>query len=148
MCCGGYVKINFHTKGIIVTAKQKSQMERKLQKLSRYVKDVEPVVCDITLADESGPEKNGIDQCVRINFLIPKERIHVEEVDDRIVRAFGFAYSALERRLRRYSKKRTNLERRDRSRLKNIIGSVGGAAMKVGGTVGRIVPRRRKKDRQ
>lgn len=139
------MKINFHTKGIIITAKQKSQMERKLQKLNRYVKDVRPVVCDITLADESGPEKSGIDQCVKINFLLPKEKFHVEEVDDRIVRAFGFAYSALERRLRRYSKKRTDLERRDRSRIKDIIGSVGGAAMKVGGTVGRIVPRRRRR---
>ena len=141
------MKINFHTKGVIVTAKQKSQMERKLQKLSRYVKDVRPVVCDITLADESGSEKNGIDQCVRINFLIPKESIHVEEVDDRIVRAFGFAYSALERRLRRYSKKKTDLERRDSSRIKNLFGSVGGAVGKVGGTVGRIVPRRRKNRR-
>ena len=141
------MKINFHTKGVIVSAKQKSQMERKLQKLSRYVRDVKPVVCDITLADESGPEKNGIDQCVRINFLIPKERIHVEEVDDRIVRAFGFAYSALERRLRRYSKKKTNLERRDSSRIKEIMGSVGGAVGAVGGTVGRIVPKRRKRER-
>ncbi len=140
-----YVKINFHTKGIIVSAKQKSQMERKLQRLSRYVKDVKPVVCDITLADESGPEKNGIDQCVRINFLLPKESIHIEEVDDRIVRAFGFAYSALERRLRRYSSKKRDLERRDRSRLKNIMGTVGGAVGRVGGTVGRIVPRRRKR---
>ena len=73
---------------------------------------------------------------------------YIEEVDDRIVRAFGFAYSALERRLRRYSKKKTNLERRDRSRIKNIMGSVGGAVGKVGGTVGRIVPRRRKRDRR
>lgn len=141
------MKINFHTKGVIVTAKQKSHIEKKLQRLNRYVKGVRPVVCNISLVDESGIERNGIDQKVKINFLLPKENIFIEEVDDRILRAFSFAHKALERRLRRYSKKKTDLERRDRSRIKNIMGSVGGAMGAVGGTVGRIVPKRRKRRR-
>ena len=131
------MQINVQTRGVIITSKQRSQMERQLSKLKKYMKDVSPVMIDLTLIDESGPEKGGIDQAVHINVILPGEKIFIEEVDDRIVRAFGFAVKTLERRLRRYSQKRVGDQRRKASRFKSLTNAVG--------FVGRIVPRRRKK---
>jgi ribosomal subunit interface protein len=143
------MKVNIRVRGIIVSAKQKSQMERKLLRIKRYLKDVSPAVIDVLLIDETASERGGIDQCVKIDLILPKEHIHIEEVDDRILRAFVFAHKVLERRVKRYSSKERDIDRRDRGRIKNIIGSVGGAVGgafgRFGGTVGRIVPRRRKR---
>lgn len=125
-----------HTKGVIITAKQKSLIERKILQLKKYVRDFSPVDVTVTLLDESGPEKGGIDQAVHIKAELPKEEIFIKEVDDRLMRAFGFAYKSFERRLRRYGKIRREKENREGSRIKNIINAVG--------SVGKYVPRRRK----
>ena len=146
------MKVNIQTKGIIITAKQKAQMEKQLLRLKKYIRDIEPVVVDVKLLDETGPEKGGVDQAVHINAILPKERIFIEEVDDRIMRAFQFAYKILERRLRRYSDKMIGNRRREGSRFKSIMNVASGAGRAVGsagrvayGTLGRFVPRRKKR---
>ena len=149
------MKVNIQTKGIIITSKQKSVMERKLLKLKRYVKDFSPVNCDVKLIDQTGEGKGGVDQAVHINISLPKETIFVEEVDDRIVRAFGFAYKIVERRLRRYNQKYTYDRRRKSSKFKSVVNVVGApiraagsAGRFVGGTIVRIVPKRKRKKRK
>jgi ribosomal subunit interface protein len=147
------MKINFRAKGVIVTAKQKALIERKLAGLKRYLKDIDPVTVDLTLLDESGPEKGGVDQAVHLSVVLPEERIFIEEVDDRIMRAFGFAYKTLERRLSRSHKKKVDKVKRGRNPFKDIFGAFGRAGGRVGGrvggavtgTVGRLVPRRKRK---
>jgi ribosomal subunit interface protein len=142
------MRVNIQTKGVIITAKQKSAMEKKLLRLKRYTKEWTPVICDVKLIDETGPEKGGIDQTVQINVVLPKEIIFIKETDDRIMRAFGFAHQILERKLRRYNQKFTSDRRREASRFKAVINVVGSPLRAVGsaaGAVRRFVPRRGKK---
>lgn len=139
------MKVNIHTKGVIITSKQKALMERQVLRLKRYVQDFSPVSVDVTLLDESSPNKGGIDQAVHINAILPNEKIFIEEVDDRLMRAFNFAVKTLERRFKRYAGKKIDKKRREASRFKSVINVFGGAARVVGGTVGRIVPKRKKK---
>jgi ribosome-associated translation inhibitor RaiA len=126
-----------HAKGVIITAKQKSLIEKKILLLKKYVRDFSPVDVTVTLVDESGPEKGGIDQAVHIKAELPKEEIFIKEVDYRLMRAFGFAYQSFERRLRRYGKIRRDKDYREGSRIKGIINAVG--------SVGKLVPRRKRK---
>lgn len=146
------MKVNIQTKGIIITAKQKSVMDRKLLRLKRYVKEWSPINCDVKLIDETGENKGGVDQSVHINISLPRETIFIKETDDRIMRAFQFAYKILERKLRRYNQRYTLDRRREASRFKsviNVVGSplrvVGSASRVVSGSIGRFVPRRKKK---
>jgi len=99
------MKINIQTDGVIITSRQKSLMEKKLLKMKRYLPD-EPTRIDLLLSDQSGPEKGGIDQTVRINATFGKEKIFIEEIDDRLMRAFAFAAKRFERQLSRYHKER------------------------------------------
>ncbi len=142
------MKVNFKIKDVIINTKQKRLMERKLLTLRKFVKNWSPVNVDVTLTDESGPDKNGIDQAVHINVILPKEKIYIEEVDDNMMRAFNFATKTLERRFRRYNKKHINNSRREASRFKSITHVVGAPIRIVGSAgkaVGRFVPKRRKK---
>lgn len=143
------MKINFRAKGVIVTAKQKALMERKIAGLKKYLKDVDPVMVDLTLLDESSPERGGVDQAVHLSVILPEERIFIEEVDDRIMRAFGFALKTLERRLSRRHKRNVDKVKRRRNPFKDIFGAFGRVGGRVGGTVsgtvGRFVPRRKRK---
>ncbi|MFA7244019.1 MAG: HPF/RaiA family ribosome-associated protein [Patescibacteria group bacterium] len=131
------MNVTVHTKGVIVTSKQKALIEKKVLQLKKYVKAFSPVDVIVTLTDESGPEKGGIDQSVSIKAALPKEEIFIKEIDDRLMRAFGFAFKSFERRLRRYGRIRREKEDREGNRIKGIINAVG--------SVGRLVPRRRKK---
>lgn len=152
------MKVSIQTKGVIITAKQKSGIEKKLLRLKRYTREWSPVNCEVKLIDETGPEKGGIDQTVQINAILPKETIFIKETDDRIMRAFGFAYQILERKLRRYNQKFTSDRRREASRFKAMANVVGGAGRVVGsagrvvytaaGAVSRFVPRRGKKNKR
>lgn len=99
------MKVNFQTKGVILTAKQKSLIEKKINKLKKYFNN-DAVDIDILLTDESSPEKGGFDQVVHLNVVMSKEKIFIEEKDDRLMRAFTFAYARLERNLRRSHQKR------------------------------------------
>jgi len=99
------MKVEFHIKDIVITAKQKSLMEKKLQKLKRYLKD-EPLMIDCYLRDETSPEKGGTDQAVELSATFGSEKIFVREVDDRLMRAFAFAYKTFERNMSRFHKRR------------------------------------------
>jgi len=142
------MKVNFNIKDVIINTKQKKLMEKKLLALRKFVKNWSPVNIDVTLTDESGPDKNGIDQAVHINVILPKEKIYIEEVDDNMMRAFNYATKTLERRFRRYNKKHINNSRREASHFKAITNVVG-ATNRLVGTAGKavkhFVPKRRKK---
>jgi len=99
------MKVNFQTKGIIITSKQKSIIERKISRIKKYLNGSEPSVVDVILIDQSGTEKGGVDQCVHLSVIIGKEKVFVEEVDNRIMRAFAYALERLERSLRRRHEK-------------------------------------------
>lgn len=145
------MRVNIQTKGVIITAKQKSQMEKKLLRLKRYTKEWSLVNCEVKLIDETGPEKGGIDQTVQINVILPRETIFIKETDDRILRAFGFAFQILERKLRRYNQKFTSDRRREASRFKSMMNVVGSPLRAVGsaaGAVRRFVPRRGKRNKR
>lgn len=145
------MKINIQTKGVIITAKQKSVIEKKLMRLKRYVKEWSPVVCDIKLLDQTGENKGGVDQAIHIKVNLPKETIFIEEVDDRMMRAFGFAYKILERKLKRYSQKYTYDRRRQGSKFKavaNVVGAPWRAVGSAAGSISKYVPRRRKKNKK
>jgi len=142
------MKVSFNIKGVIINTKQKRLMEKKLLALRKFVKNWSPINIDVTLTDESGPDKNGIDQAVHINVILPKEKIYIEEVDDNMMRAFNYATKTLERRFRRYNKKHIDNDRREASRFKAITNVVGAPIRLVGSAgraVGRMVPKRRKK---
>ena len=146
------MKINIQIKGVVITAKQKSLIEKKLMRLKRYTKEWSPVNCDVKLYDQTGESKGGVDQAVDIKITLPKETIFVEEVDDRMMRAFAYAYQTVERRLRRYSQKFTSNKRREGSRFKavaNVVGApwraAGSAGRAVSGSLGRFVPKGKKK---
>ena len=140
------MKVNIQTKGVVITAKQKSVIEKKLLRLKRYVKEWSPVVCDVKLMDQTGENRGGIDQAIHIKILLPRETIFIEEVDDRMMRAFGFAYQTLERKLKRYKQKHTSDRRRQASKFKavvNVVGAPWRAVGSAGRSLGRYVPKRR-----
>lgn len=99
------LKMNFQTKGVILTAKQKSQIEKKLSKLKKYFNN-DPVVLDIFLSDDTSPEKGGVDQVVHLSVNFSKEKIFIEEKDERLIRAFMIAYQRLEKSLRQYHQRK------------------------------------------
>lgn len=145
------MKVNIQTKGVVITAKQKSQIEKKLLRLKKYTKEWSPVNCDVKLLDQTGENKGGVDQAIHIKIILPKETIFVEEVDDRMMRAFAYAYQTVERRLRRYSQKHTSERRRQASKFKSVVNVVGAPWRAVGsaaGSLGKYVPRRKKKNKK
>lgn len=99
------MKVNFQMKGIIITARQKSIMEKKLSKMKRYLIHDEPAIINITLVDDTGSEKGGTDQKIQINVTFGKEKIFIEESDNRLMRAFAYAIDRLDRNLRGWHKK-------------------------------------------
>ncbi|MCX6808106.1 MAG: HPF/RaiA family ribosome-associated protein [Candidatus Berkelbacteria bacterium] len=123
------MKIEFHTKEIVLSARDKSLMERKLRKLKRYLKD-EPMLIDVFLRDETSAEKGGVDQAVEISTNFGKEKIFVREVDDRLMRAFAYAYKGIERNLSRFHRKRIKeAQKFDENKLAKILRKlrIGGA---------------------
>lgn len=139
------MKVQVKTKGVVLTSKQKSQIEKSVLRLKRFVAHIEPVTVEVSFLDQSGPSKGGIDQTVHIHAILPKETIFIEEIDNRALRAFQFAFKILERKLRRYSDKLNGDKRRQNRRFKSVINVVGGAGRVVSGAagaVGRMVPKR------
>ena len=100
------MKINVQTKGVIITSRQKSTIEKKIAKMKRYFIHDEPAIVDVVLIDETGPEKGGEDQTVQISATFGKEKIFIEETDNRIMRAFAFSLDRLNRNLRRFHERR------------------------------------------
>lgn len=98
------MKIEFHMKDIVITSKQKSLIEKKLLKLKKYDKN-NPMIVDVYLRDETGLNKNSVDQAVELSTMYNNEKVFIREVDDSLMRAFAFALKSFERNLRRYHKK-------------------------------------------
>ena len=118
------MKINIQTKGVLITSKQKAQVEKKITRMKRYVKE-EPLTVDVMFIDETSPQKGGIDQAVHINATFGKEKIFIEEVDDRLMRAFALALKRFERQLTRFHRKKVEkLHKVGEGRLEKIIGFV------------------------
>jgi len=99
------MKIEFHIKDVVITAKQKALFEKKLLRTKKYCKD-EPVTIDVYLKDESSAEKGGVDQTVEISTVVSGEKIFVTETDDRLLRAFARAQKAFERQINKLHKQR------------------------------------------
>ncbi|OQB06541.1 MAG: Sigma 54 modulation protein / S30EA ribosomal protein [bacterium ADurb.Bin212] len=137
------MKVSIKTKGVVLTSKQKSHIEKQVLRVKRFIRDVDPVVVEVGFTDLSGPNKGGVDQAVSINTTLPKEAIFVEETDDRALRAFQFAFKTFERRIRRYADKNIDNKRRQQSKFKSVVNVVGGAGRIVGGTINKIVPRKK-----
>lgn len=101
------MKINFQVDGVILTAKQKSLIEKKINKLKKFFNN-DPVTIDVILQDASSAEKGGVDQVIHLSALVGKEKIFIEETDDRIMRAFAFAFQRFERQLSRWHKRKVD----------------------------------------
>ena len=104
------VNVNFQARGVIITAKQKSQIEKKVAKLKKYL-NADPVNIDILLTDETSPEKGGMDQTVKLSVTFGKEKIIIEETDDRLMRAFSYAFDRLERNLCRLHQRKVESQK-------------------------------------
>ena len=101
------MKIEFHTNNVILTSKQKAEMEKKILRTKKYIPD-EPVMIDVILQDESSSEKGGMDQMVKLIATFGKEKIYIEEVDERLMKAFAIALQRFERDLERFHERRTD----------------------------------------
>ena len=99
------MKVEFHIKEVIITAKQKAMFEKKLLKLKKYCKD-EPVVIDVYLRDETSPEKGGVDQAVELSTIMYGEKVFAHEVDERLLRAFANAQHSFERQIAKLHKQK------------------------------------------
>lgn len=99
------MKIEFHIKDVVITAKQKALFEKKLLKLRKYCKD-EEIIIDVYLRDETSPEKGGVDQAVELSTVISGEKIFAHEVDDRLLRAFANTYNSFRRQIDQLHRKR------------------------------------------
>jgi len=76
-------------------------------------------VIDCYFKDESSAEKGGIDQAVELSATFGSEKIFIREVDDRLMRAFGIAHQALERKLQRFHKQR--IDKSHSGGIKNYV---------------------------
>jgi len=103
------MKVEFHIKDIVITSKQKALIEKKVLKLKKYSKNNNSMLVDVYLRDETGSNKNGVDQTVELSTIFNNEKIFIRETDDRLMRAFAFAFKSFERNLRRIHKK--NIDR-------------------------------------
>jgi len=99
------VQINVVTKDVIITARQKSDIEKKIGRLKKYLKHESPVAVEVHLIDDSGPNKNGVTQSVKIDVTSEHYNIHVEEKRNNIMKAFALALSSVDRQVRDQHKK-------------------------------------------
>lgn len=101
------MKIEFHIREVSLTSSQRVLIEKKLKSLKRYIKD-EPLVLDIYLIDESSPKKGGLDKAVELSAVFRDKKVFVREIDDEIMSAFAFAFSAFQRQIQRFHRKVIN----------------------------------------
>jgi len=118
------MQVEFHIKDIVITAKQKSLIEKKIFKLKRYIKD-EPLIIDVYLRDETSAEKGGVDQSVELSAVFGPEKIFVKEIDDRLMRAFAYAFKKFERNLQEFHDKRIGRSHGKEGRLDKILKRIG-----------------------
>ena len=104
--------ISISTRGVIVTARQKSYIEKRILKFNKYLKHLSPVKAAVQLIDDSGPNKTGVTQTVKIDLDAPGYELHVEEKKNNLMKAFANAISAAERQVRDQHKQKIEKRRR------------------------------------
>ena len=104
--------ISISTRGVIVTARQKSYIEKRILKFNKYLKHLSPVKAAVQLIDDSGPNKTGVTQTVKIDLDAPGYELHVEEKKSNLMKAFANAVSAAERQVRDQHKQKIEKRRR------------------------------------
>ncbi len=104
--------ISISTRGVIVTARQKSYIEKRILKFNKYLKHLSPVKAAVQLIDDSGPNKTGVTQTVKIDLDAPGYELHIEEKKNNLMKAFANAVSAAERQVRDQHKQKIEKRRR------------------------------------
>lgn len=104
--------VSISTRGVIVTARQKSYIEKRILKFNKYLKHLSPVKAAVQLIDDSGPNKTGVTQTVKIDLDAPGYELHVEEKKNNLMKAFASAVSAAERQVRDQHKQKIEKRRR------------------------------------
>jgi len=104
--------ISISTRGVIVTARQKSYIEKRILKFNKYLKHLSPVKAAVQLIDDSGPNKTGVTQTVKIDLDAPGYELHVEEKKNNLMKDFANAVSAAERQVRDQHKQKIEKRRR------------------------------------
>jgi len=116
------VQINVVTKDVIITARQKSDIEKKISRLNKYLKHENPVTVEVHLIDDSGPNKNGVTQSVKIDVVSEHYNVHVEEKKNNIMKAFANALHSVDRQVRDKHKKEIEKTRTGTNRFEKIYG--------------------------
>jgi len=112
------------TRGVIITARQKSYIEKKVSRLNKYLKHENPVTVNVQLIDDSGPNKSGVTQTVKIDVTSPNIALHVEEKKNNIMKAFARAMLSTERQVRDQHKQEIQKSRKG-GRLDKVFGILG-----------------------
>ena len=110
------------TRGVIITARQKSYIEKKVSRLNKYLKHENPVTVNVQLIDDSGPNKSGVTQTVKIDVTSPHYSLHVEEKKNNVMRAFARAMLSTERQVRDQHKQEIQKSRKGGGRLEKVWG--------------------------
>lgn len=116
------MQINVVTKDVIITARQKSDIEKKIGRLKKYLKHESPVVAEVHLIDDSGPNKDGVTQTVKIDVRSEHYNIHVEEKKNNIMKAFANALRSVDRQVRDQHKMEIDATRTRTNRLEKVYG--------------------------
>ena len=119
------MQINVVTKDVIITARQKSDIEKKISRLKKYLKHENPVTVDVHLIDDAGQNKTGVTQSVKIDVVSEHYNIHVEEKKSNIMKAFANALGSVDRQIRDQHKKEIDSTRTGTNRLEKVYGFLG-----------------------
>jgi len=118
------MQINVSTRDVIITAKQKRYIEKKVNRLNKYLKHENPVTVTVQLIDDSGPNKSGVTQTVKIDIISPHYTLHVEEKKNNVMKAFARAMSSSERQVRDQHKQEIQKSRKG-GRFDKVFGILG-----------------------
>jgi len=119
------VQINVVTKDVIITARQKSDIEKKINRLNKYLKHESPVKVEVQLIDDSGPNKSGVTQTVKIDVASEHYNVHVEEKKNNIMKAFTNAVRSVDRQVRDKHKREIQKTRTGTNRFDKVFGIFG-----------------------
>lgn len=118
------MQINVSTRDVIITARQKRYIEKKVNRLNKYLRHESPVTVNVVLIDDSGPNKSGVTQTVKIDVTSAHYQTHVEEKKNNVMKAFARAMSSAERQVRDKHKQKIQKSRRG-GRFDKVFGILG-----------------------
>lgn len=119
------MQINVVTKDVIITARQKSFIEKKINRLNKYLKHENPVSIEVHLIDDSGPNKSGVTQTVKIDVVSEHYNIHVEEKKNNTMKAFANALRSVDRQIRDKHKQEVQKAHKGGGRFDKVFGILG-----------------------